>query len=183
MKFTVNKTEFEKAITPVSIIAQSKTAESALHGIYIEASEGTVMLYCYDIEKGIKTNVDAFVAGTGSIIADPQIVQIIHSMPDCEITVSTDDNYIITLTGGDAVFQIMGKDAKSYPTMPDVKGHIEFALTKKQMKNATLITLPTLPKKQRFSLLCHLLWDSADTMLALLSQRCLTKDLSLQWKG
>jgi len=135
MKFTVNKSDFEKAITPVSIIAQSKTAESALHGIYIEATEGTVILYCYDIEKGIRTTVDAFVAGNGSIIADAQIVQIIHSMPDGEITFSTDDNYIITLTSGEAVFQIMGKDSKSYPTMPEVKGHTEFALTKKQMKN------------------------------------------------
>ena len=74
MKFTVNKSDFEKAITPVSIIAQSKTAESALHGIYIEATESTVILYCYDIEKGIRTTVDAFVAGNGSIIADAQIV-------------------------------------------------------------------------------------------------------------
>lgn len=135
MKFTVNKAEFEKAITPVSIIAQSKSAESALHGIYIEASDSTVTLYCYDIEKGIKTSVDAFVAGDGSIIADPQIVQIVHSMPDGEITFSSDDTYVITLECGDSVFQIMGKDAKSYPAMPEIKGHTAFSLTKKQMKN------------------------------------------------
>ena len=35
MKFTVNKADFEKAITPVSVIAQNKSAESMLHGIYI----------------------------------------------------------------------------------------------------------------------------------------------------
>lgn len=165
MKFTVNKADFEKAITPVSIIAQSKTAESALHGIYIEASEGTVMLYCYDIEKGIKTNVDAFVAGTGSIIADPQIVQIIHSMPDGEITVSTDDNYIITLNSGDAVFQIMGKDSKSYPTMPDVKGHTEFALTKKQIKNIISKTIFSACKEDANPVLKGSFFEIADNML------------------
>ena len=135
MKFTVNKADFERAITPVSIIAQSKSAESSLNGIYIEASNSTLTLYCYDMEKGIRTSIDAFVASQGKIIADSQLVQIVHSLPAGEITVSSDDNYIITLTSGDAVFQIMGKDAQSYPSMPEVKGHTAFSLTKKQLKN------------------------------------------------
>lgn len=165
MKFTVIKADFEKAITPVSIIAQNKTAESALHGIYIEAAEGTVILYCYDIEKGIRTNVDAFVAGTGSIVADPQIVQIIHSMPDGEITVSTDDNYIITLTSGEAIFQIMGKDSKSYPSMPEIKGHTEFALTKKQVKNIISKTIFSACKEDANPVLKGSLFEIADNML------------------
>lgn len=165
MKFTVNKADFEKAITPVSVIAQNKSAESMLHGIYIEALEGTVILYCYDIEKGIRTTVDAFVAGNGSIIADSQIVQIIHSMPDGEITFSTDDNYIITLTSGDAVFQIMGKDSKSYPTMPDVKGNVEFALTKKQMKNLISKTIFSACKEDANPVLKGSFFEISDNML------------------
>lgn len=165
MKFTVNKADFEKAITPVSIIAQSKTAESALHGIYIESKEGMVTLYCYDIEKGIKTKVDAFVAGEGSIIADPQIVQIIHSMPDGEITVSADDNFIITLNCGEAVFQIMGKDAKSYPSMPEIKGHTEFALTKKQMKSIITKTIFSACKEDANPVLKGSFFEIADNVL------------------
>ena len=165
MKFTVTKADFEKAITPVSVIAQSKTAESNLHGIYIEATEGTVMLYCYDIEKGIKTNVDAFVAGEGTIIADSQIVQIVHSMPDGEITFSTDDNYIITLTSGDAVFQIMGRDAKSYPSLPDVRGIKEFALTKKQVKSIIGKTIFSACKEDANPVLKGSCFDIADNML------------------
>ena len=95
MKFTVNKADFEKAITPVSTIALSKTAESNLHGIYIEALEGTVMLYCYDIEKGIKTTVKADIEKEGKIIADTQIVPIIHSLPEGEVRIVVDDNYIM----------------------------------------------------------------------------------------
>ena len=59
MKFTVNKIDFEKAIVPVSIVAQSKTAESSLNGIYLRAENKELTLYCYDIEKGIKTSIDA----------------------------------------------------------------------------------------------------------------------------
>lgn len=165
MKFTVNKADFEKAITPVSIIAQSKTAESALHGIYIEASENAVILYCYDIEKGIKTSVDGFVAAEGKIIADPQIVQIIHSMPDGEITFSSDDSFVITLGCGDSVFQIMGKDAKSYPAMPEIKGHTAFALTKKQMKNLIGKTIFSAGKDDSNPLLKGSLFEISDNTL------------------
>ena len=44
MKFTVNKIDFEKAIVPVSIVAQSKTAESSLNGIYLRAENKELTL-------------------------------------------------------------------------------------------------------------------------------------------
>ena len=146
MKFTVNKSDLVKAIVPVSIIAQSKTQDSTLNGVYIEAKNDVVTLYCYDLEKGIKTDIEAFVAADGNIIADSQIVQIIHSMPDGEITVSSDDNYVITVSCGESVIQILGKDAQSYPSMPDIKGHTAFSITKKQMKNLINKTMFSLSK-------------------------------------
>ena len=135
MKFTVNKDAFEKAIIPVSIIAQSKSAESALSGIYMRAENNQILLYCYDVEKGIKTSVDADVSSEGCIIADPQIVPIIHSMPEGDVEFSCDDKFVITLTCGDATFQIMGRDGSTYPDMPEIQGHTAFAITKKQFKN------------------------------------------------
>ena len=108
MIFTVDKSQFEKAITPVSVVAQNKAAESTASGIYIEAKDGQLVLYCYDIEKGIKTTVDANVEKEGKIIADLQIVPIIHSLPEGDVVIETDDNYIIRITSGDADFQILG---------------------------------------------------------------------------
>ena len=146
MKFTVNKTDFEKAITPVSIIAQSKTADSALSGVFIEAKDGVVTLYCYDIEKGIKTTVDANVYVEGKIIADPNIVPIIHSMPDGDICIDTEDGLTIVVSCGDAMFQIMGRNADSYPGMPEIKGHTAFKMTKKQLKSMISKTLFSVSK-------------------------------------
>lgn len=135
MRFTVNKYDFEKAIVPVSIIAQSKAAESTLNGIYIEASDGKLTLYCYDIEKGIKTVIDATVYEPGKIVADSQLVPIVHSMPDGEIELVSDQNNAIKLSCGEANFQILGKSAENYPEMPEIKGHTSFTMTRKQFKN------------------------------------------------
>lgn len=165
MKFTVNKTAIEKAIFPVSIIAQNKNPEATHHGIYIEAEENTVTLYSYDVEKGIKVSIDAFVAGKGKIIADTQIVQIIQSMTDGEITFSTDDNYVITLSGEDATFQIMGKDAQTYPAMPEIKGHTPFSITKKQLKSIITKTIFSACKDDANPLLKGSLFEISDNML------------------
>ena len=165
MIFTVNKTDFEKAITPVSIIAQSKTADSSLNGIYIEASGETLTLYCYDIEKGIKTTLDAYVSNAGKIIADSQIVPIVHSMPEGEITFRSDDNNVITLSSGDSEFQIMGRDASSYPAMPEIKGHTSFSITKKQMKNIINKTIFSISKDDTNPVLKGSLFQIKDNIL------------------
>ena len=134
MIFTVDKTQFEKAITPVSVVAQNKAAESSSSGIYIEAKNDTLILYCYDIEKGIKTTVEANVEKEGKIIADLQIVPIIHSLPAGDVTIEIDDNYIIKITAGDADFQILGRSAESYPELPSIKGFSNFKIARKQLR-------------------------------------------------
>ena len=165
MKFTVNKDAFEKAIVPVSIIAQSKSAESALSGIYMRAENNQSLLYCYDVEKGIKTSVDADVVSEGCIIADPQIVPIIHSMPEGDVEFSCDDKSVITLTCGDATFQIMGRDGSTYPDMPEIQGHTAFAITKKQFKNLINKTFFSISKDDSNPLLKGALFEIKDNTL------------------
>ncbi len=146
MIFTVDKSAFEKAVTPVSIIASSKAAESSMGGIFIEAKGDTLTLYCYDIEKGIKTTVKADIEKEGRIISDVQLVPIIHSLPEGEITITVDDNYIMRITAGDADFQILGRSGEAYPSMPEVKGYSSFKLSRKQLRamiNKTLFAVST----------------------------------------
>lgn len=165
MKFTVNKTDFEKAIVPVSIIAQSKTADSTLNGIYIEAKDNELILYCYDIEKGIKTTLEADISEPGCIISDSQIVPIVHSMPDGDIEFSSDDKNTIMLSSGDASFQIMGRDGSTYPAMPEIKGHTAFSVTKKQMKNLINKTMFSVCKDDTNPVLKGSLFSIKDNML------------------
>ncbi len=165
MRFTVNKTDFEKAITPVSIVAQSKTAESSLNGIYLRAEKKEIVLYCYDIEKGIKTSIDADITDEGCIIADPQIVPIVRSMPDGDIEFSSDDKFVITLSCGDATFQIMGRDGSTYPAMPEIQGHTPFSITKKQFKNLINKTFFSLCKDDSNPVLKGSLFEIKDNTL------------------
>lgn len=141
MIFTVDKSAFEKAVTPVSIIASSKAAESSMGGIFLEAKGNILTLYCYDIEKGIKTTVEADIEKEGRIIADTQIVPIIHSLPEGDVRIEVDDNFIMKITSGDADFQILGRSGDSYPAMPEVKGYSGFKLSRKQFRQMITKTI------------------------------------------
>ncbi len=142
MIFTVEKSVFEKAINPVSIVAQSKSAEAALSGIFMEAKDDILTLYCYDIERGIRTSIDAKIEQEGKIIADYQIVPIVHSLPDGEVRFEIDETTnIITITSEDSELQIMGKDGEAYPKIPEVKGFSTFTISRRQLKNIITKTL------------------------------------------
>ena len=142
MIFNVKKTDFEKAVVPVSIVAQSKSSESSLSGIFMEAKDGILTLYCYDIERGIRTTIDAEVLKEGSIIAAYQIVPLVHSLDGEDIHFEVDENTnIITIRSEDSELQIMGKDGSAYPKIPDVKGFSNFTISRHQLKNIITKTM------------------------------------------
>ena len=141
MKFSLDKETFENALAPISVIAQSKASDSKLSGIYLETVGNELTLYCYDMEKGIKITVDANVESEGSVVADTQIVQIVHAMPQGDVTVDVNENLIVTLSCCDAEFQLSGKDGSDYPKIPELKGHTPFVLQKKQLKNVISKTM------------------------------------------
>ena len=165
MKFTIDKELLEKAITPVSIIAQNKAADSKLSGIYMEASENIVTLYSYDMEKGLKMTVSAQIESEGIVIADAQIVPIIHSMPFGDVTIEVGDNNIITLSSGDAEFQVMGRDGAEYPKIPEIKGHTPFTITKSQLKNVISKTMFAVCKDDSKPVLKGSLFEIKDNTL------------------
>lgn len=141
MIFTVDKDEFEKAIIPVSIVAQNKSSEASLSGVYMEAKDNKLVLYCYDIERGIRTEIDADVKKEGCIIADYQIVPIIHSLNGGEVYIEVDDNYIINIKNDESELQIMGRDGSSYPKIPEVRGFSSFTISRRQLKNVISKTM------------------------------------------
>jgi len=141
MIFTIDKDEFEKAIIPVSIVAQNKSSEASLSGVYMEAKDNKLVLYCYDIERGIRTEIDADVKKEGCIIADYQIVPIIHSLNGGEVYIEVDDNYIINIKNDESELQIMGRDGSSYPKIPEVRGFSSFTISRRQLKNVISKTM------------------------------------------
>ncbi|MCD7845614.1 MAG: DNA polymerase III subunit beta [Oscillospiraceae bacterium] len=120
MKFSCEKYLLQAAVATVSRCAASKSPIPALEGILIQAGQ-SVKLTGYDLKKGIYTTVPADVAEPGAIILGAKIFgEIVRSLPDDIVTITTGENLNTHITCGAADFSIMGTDSGEYPELPSV---------------------------------------------------------------
>ncbi len=139
MKFTVNTTEFLKAINAVDGVISVREIKSALSNLKIQASDGTVYLSATDLEIAIKTSVNSIVGQKGSAsLPAKQLSNIFKNLNFDTTSLSTSDNSessetLITDASGkmDTKFKVNGIDSEDIKTIPTVSDEsvVEFPCT------------------------------------------------------
>lgn len=82
MKFTVNKTDMNEAVSNIQRTVSSKTSIPALEGILLDASEDQLSLSAYDLELGITTVIPAKVQEPGRSVLSARIFsEIVRRTP------------------------------------------------------------------------------------------------------
>ncbi len=120
MKFSCERYLLLAAVNTAGRCAASKSPIPSLEGLLIEAGV-EVKITGYDLKKGIYTHFPADVAEPGAIVLGAKIfAEIVRSLPDGIVTVSSDSNYAVTIRCGASVFNIIGTDAEEYPELPVV---------------------------------------------------------------
>jgi DNA polymerase-3 subunit beta len=134
MKFTCEKYLLQSAVAMSARAAASKSPNPALEGLLIEATDG-IKVTGYDLVKGIYTRFVADVAEPGSVVLSAKLFDnIVRSLPDDIVTVSTDSSNLTRITCGHADFSIMGLYADSYPELPSVEHQKSVSIPQKTMK-------------------------------------------------
>lgn len=134
MKFTCEKYLLQSAVAMSTRAAASKSPNPALEGLLIEATDG-IKITGYDLVKGIYTRFVADVAEPGSVVLSAKLFDnIVRSLPDDIVTVSTDSSNLTRITCGNADFSIMGLYADSYPELPSVEHQKSVSIPQKTMK-------------------------------------------------
>jgi len=134
MKFTCEKYLLQAAVATTSRAAASKSPNPALEGLLIEAAD-EIKITGYDLVKGIYTNFAADISEQGSVIISARLFDnIVRSLPDDIVTISTDDNNLTRISCGNADFSIMGMYSESYPELPSVEHQKAVAIPQKTMK-------------------------------------------------
>lgn len=145
MKFTCEKYLLQAAVATTARAAAAKSPNPALEGILLEAADNGVKLTGYDMVKGIYTTFAADTSQAGSVVLNARLFDnIVRSLADDIVTVSTDDNNMTRIICGNADFSIMGIDSESYPELPTVEKHKAVAIpqsTMKAMINQTLFAV------------------------------------------
>ena len=135
MKFTVDKSELQKAMLPVTY-GVSNVNNPDYKSLLMEVQGDELVIFSYDLEKGIKTTIPVDGERDGKVEADAQkIYAIIGAMDEGELTIEVDSNFLISVTGQNTDFRILGKDGQGFPNIPNIEGDFGYKLTKSKLRN------------------------------------------------
>lgn len=146
LQFSCEKALLLNAVNTASRTVAAKSSIPALEGLLLDG-EDMLTLSGYNMQTGIRTSLDAEIRQSGRIVLSARLFgDIIRRMPDDMIVFSADEKYLVTLTCGDARFEILGLSADDYPELPEVDDEYSMTIqqgTLKSMINETGFAVST----------------------------------------
>lgn len=125
MKIIFKKSDLTNAVSIVMKAVPSRpsrTALSILECILIDAKTNEIKFSANDMELGIETKVKGEIIEKGQIAIEAKIFSnIVRKLPDNDITLTTDNNFSVTISCEKAVFTILGKSGEYFTYLPMVK--------------------------------------------------------------
>ena len=135
MKFTCEKALLQAAVNTASRAVSSKSSIPALEGLLLRA-DGQLTVSGYNMQTGIRTNVEADIIDSGSLVLNARLFgDIIRRMPDDMIVFSSDANLNVKLTCGDASFDILAISASDYPDLPEVEDQYSVRIQQRTLRS------------------------------------------------
>lgn len=120
MKIICKKSDLTESINIVLKAVPSKTTMPILECIVIDVND-TIKLITNDMEIGIETIVEGNIIEKGSIAISAKVFsEIIRKLPDDEVVIENDYDYNTTIKCGKAKFNILGRRADEFPSLPEI---------------------------------------------------------------
>ena len=124
MIFSVERVKLLDAVSRLQRVVGSKTAMPVLEGILISAEQGKVTLIAYNLEMGMKKEIEAKCEEQGDIVINARLLaDILRRMNGLQVEISADSKLSCHIRSGEATFDIMGMAATDFPEMPSVPEH------------------------------------------------------------
>ena len=115
MKFSCEKALLQSAINTASRAVSTKSSIPALEGLLLQCDH-RLTVSGYNMQTGIRTFVEASIGEQGSLVLNARLFgDIIRKLPDDVLVFESDSKLNVTVTCGDAFFEIQGISADDYP--------------------------------------------------------------------
>jgi len=129
MQFTINRSEFIKAMNNVSRAISSRTSMPILTGVKLEVEESGLILTGSDTDISIEIKIPVaddkaklvdLVPGS-LVLPATFFANIVKRLPGETFTLTNTDGLQAKITSESAEFDINGQDANAYPRLPEVE--------------------------------------------------------------
>ena len=170
MKIICSKTSLLKSVNISLKAVPSKTTMPILEYILIDASTNQIKFTTNDMELGIETIVDGTIAEKGMVALDAKIFyEIIRRLPDNDVTIHTDENYVATITCEKAKFTIPGKTGEDFAYLPVIERDESLTLSQFTLKEMIRQTLFSIAVNENNRLMTGELFEIMDNSLKIVS--------------
>lgn len=192
MQIKINRSKLLASIQDVHKAISSRAAIPILTGMKIEGTnEGVVLTGSnsdISIESFIPKEEDGVIhidhIENGSIVIQAKyFVDIIQKLPESTVTITADENLKVTITSGQAKFNLNGQDAADYPQLPKLHTEDSFQIPSdllKGMIRQTVFAISTMETRPILTGVNMTLKDGQLNFTATDSHRLAQKQIPLQ---
>jgi len=137
MKFSADKSILAEAVIGASKACAVKTAFSALDGVLLNLKGNSLTITGYDLETGIRVNIDVMGEGDGDIIVESRLFSdMIRRMPEnAKITVEVKEGEKVSVSYGKIRLNIQGTKGENFPNIIELNKNVSFTMKEKTLKN------------------------------------------------
>lgn len=121
MKIKCSKSSLLSGINIVMKAVPSKSSMTILECILFTSDENGIKLTANDMDLGIETYIEGEVLVAGQIAIEAKIIfDIIRSLPDDEVTIDCNEDFLTHISCGKSNFNIAGRSSEEFAYLPDV---------------------------------------------------------------
>ena len=140
MKVSFDRETLLSALIPAAGIVPGRNMSTGTDGVLFECSsedQSSCVLCVYDLEKGMRTKIEATVYEGGSFILNTQkILQIVREMPEGNIMIDINPEDLDTaISVGSKTFHISALKGENFPHLPLLSGDRNYTLAQHEFRD------------------------------------------------
>lgn len=161
MKIICEKSDLVNSINIVSkAVASNKTSTSIMECIFVEVSNGIIKFTANDRELGIETKVKGKIEDNGVVALDANVFgSVVKSLPDGDVTISTDPSYKTTVTCQKSKFDLPGRSGEDFSSLPKIEKNDMITISQYTLKEVIRQTIFATSSSDNNKLLTGELFD------------------------
>ena len=125
MKFSVNQSELQNALSVVAKGSSTRSTLPILAGVFIKAEEGRITLQTTDLELSIRVTCFAMVEEPGETVVPAKLfLDIVKTLPDMAVRVEADDSNASVFCDT-TTFSVKALNPLDFPAFPEIEADQE----------------------------------------------------------
>ena len=155
MKIRFEKAKMLEKLVRAMGAVSSKNTHPFTEGVLLETAGDRLKLSTYDMEKSVRASIEAEILIEGGCVINAQrLLSIVRILPENEITMTVDDELLVTIQSGRSSFSLHALAAKDFPQMPVIVGRESFTMEQCVLKKMLSKTAHSIAQIDQRPVLC-----------------------------